>query len=119
MTARLLVLILAMIAGMVAANLLLKSGAVATGWRPLAAGPVLNLRVAAGLGTYVLCAGLYIVVLRDLPLSLAQSFLAAQFVAIILASRVVLGEPIDPVRWVGIGLIAAGIAVVGLSWSPA
>jgi len=119
MTPKLLVITVLMIGGMVAANLLLKAGAGAPGWRPVEFGPVMNLKVMAGLAAYVLCAGLYIVLLRDLPLNVAQSFLAAQFVAIILASHLVLGEPIDALRWTGIALIAAGIAVVGFSRGPA
>ena len=115
MTLKLLVITVLMIVGMVTANIMLKAGAGAPGWRPVEIGPVLNLKVVCGLAAYVLCAGLYITLLRDLPLNVAQSFLAAQFVAIILASHLILGEPIDVTRWAGIAMIAAGIAVVGFS----
>ncbi len=118
MSTKVIAITVVMILGMVAANLLLKAGAGAPGWRPIGFGPVLNLKIVLGLGAYALCAALYIVLLRDLPLNVAQSFLAAQFIAIILASHLVLGEPIDAMRWVGIGLIAAGIAVVGFSRHP-
>ena len=57
----------------------------------------------------------YILILQWLPLNVAQSFAAAQFIAVILASSWFLSEPIEPSQWLGIGLIALGIVVVG--WS--
>jgi hypothetical protein len=53
----------------------------------------------------------YARVLRLLPLNVAQSYAAAQFIAVILASKLILGEPIPLARWAGISLIAAGIIV--------
>jgi drug/metabolite transporter (DMT)-like permease len=50
-----------------------------------------------------------------MPLNVAQSFAALQFVAVILASAWFLGEPISGVRWLGIALIIAGILTVGIS----
>ena len=44
---------------------------------------------------------------------MAQAFAATQFIAVILASSLLLSEPIPFARWIGIGLIACGIAVVG------
>lgn len=108
------------VAGMVTftviANLLLKTGAVmgreAGGewWEQL-----LNWRIAAGFGSFAAAALFYTIVLRTVPLNVAQSFTAAQFIAIILASALVLSEPISAARWIGIALIACGIAIVG--WS--
>ena len=54
---------------------------------------------------------IYSWVLRWMPLNVAQSFTSIQFVAVILASSVIL-EPITVGRWIGIALIGAGIAVV-------
>lgn len=98
---------IAMISFTVLANLLLKTGAVAP--------HLLNWRVFAGLGSFALAACFYVLVLQWLPLNVAQSFAAAQFVAVILASALVLAEPIGAAQWTGITLIALGIAVVG--WS--
>jgi uncharacterized membrane protein len=50
-------------------------------------------------------------------LDLAQSFAAAQLVAVIMASSLILSEQNSITRWIGIGLIATGILVVALSWS--
>jgi drug/metabolite transporter (DMT)-like permease len=108
--------IVAMFTFTVTANLLLKTGAVmgrdagGAWWEQL-----LNWRVVAGFASFGVAALFYTVLLRTVPLNVAQSFTAAQYVAIILASAVVLSEPISAARWLGIFLIASGIAIVG--WS--
>jgi uncharacterized membrane protein len=56
--------------------------------------------------------------LRVPPLNVAQSYAAAQFVAVILASAILLGESIIVMRWLGIILITAGILVVAISRDP-
>jgi undecaprenyl phosphate-alpha-L-ara4N flippase subunit ArnE len=103
-----------MIACTVIANLLLKSGAAAAATAS-GIGAAVNWRIAAGLAAFGLAGVLYAIVLRWLPLNVAQSFAAAQFVAVIVASAVVLSEPISPGQWLGIALIAAGILTVGLA----
>ena len=111
-------MVLAMIGCTVAANLLLKSGAVIAreaGGPMLAA--MLNWRVIAGLASFGTAGLIYAVVLRWLPLNVAQSYTAAQFIAVVLASAVILGEPISGIRWLGVAMIAGGIALVGWSAS--
>jgi drug/metabolite transporter (DMT)-like permease len=54
-------------------------------------------------------------VLKRTSLNLAQSIFALQFVLVIIAANVILGEAIGPQRWVGIGLIAAGLFVISMS----
>lgn len=108
--------IVAMFTFTVIANLLLKTGAVmgreAGGfwWTQL-----LNWRIAAGFASFAAAAVFYTILLRSVALNVAQSFTAAQYVAVILASALVLSEPISAARWIGIALIACGIAIVG--WS--
>jgi undecaprenyl phosphate-alpha-L-ara4N flippase subunit ArnE len=107
----------AMISFTVLANLLMKTGADGL------AGPgsfwmrVLSWKLAAGLAAFGVAALLYVLILSWLPLNVAQSFAAAQFIAVILASRLVLDEPIGSAQWLGIALIAGGIAIVGWSRS--
>ncbi len=101
----------------VTANLLLKWGTVAPGagsghWLAL-----LNWRVAAGLASFGLGAAFYVVILTKLPLNVAQSFAAFQFVAVILAAWLILGEPISLLRAAGMALICGGIFLVGVSAS--
>lgn len=106
---------LAMITFTVLANLLLKTGATAGDSSQGQLYHLLNGRIILGLCSFGLAACFYILVLQWLPLNVAQSFAAAQFIAVILASAWILSEPIGPVQWLGITLIALGIAVVG--WS--
>ena len=103
---------LAMVALTASANLLMKTGAVqapagAPHWMAL-----WNLRVIGGIATLAITASIYIWLLRWLPLNIVQSFGAAQFVATVIASSLVLHERISPGQWIGIMLIATGIATV-------
>lgn len=106
----------AMVTFVVVANLLMKTGAVmgrdaGGSWLSQFA----NWRIIVGFVCFGLGALFYVFVLRSLPLNVAQSFAAAQFIAVILASALVLSEPISSAQWIGIVLIASGIATVG--WS--
>jgi len=103
-----------MISFTVVANLLLKTGASAassSGASVLMT--FMNWRTIAGLASFGVAGLLYAVVLRWLPLNVAQSFAAAQFVAVILASLLVLGERVTTMQLAGIFFIAVGIAFVG------
>jgi undecaprenyl phosphate-alpha-L-ara4N flippase subunit ArnE len=57
----------------------------------------------------------YAMLLKRLPLSLAQAIMSMQFVLVIIAANFLLGEQIDAARWVGIALMAVGLAVIGFS----
>jgi drug/metabolite transporter (DMT)-like permease len=109
-----LLLIAGMVACTVIANLLLKTGAVSG---RAAGGPwwsqVLNGHVLGGYAVFAVSAMFYTLVLRTVPLNVAQSFTAAQFIAVVLSSAIVLSEPIGTTRWIGIAMIAAGIILVG------
>jgi drug/metabolite transporter (DMT)-like permease len=97
-----------------AGNILMKLGASV----PLAQRPILGLvawQSCAGIAIFAAAVTVYAVLLQWLPLSVAQSFAALQFVAVILASSWILGESISLPRWIGIALIAVGIVTVGVS----
>jgi drug/metabolite transporter (DMT)-like permease len=68
-----------------------------------------------GIGCYGIALVLYAWLLKQVPLNVMQSLTAAQFIAIIVLSAVFLAEPIPPMRWVGIGLIAAGLWIVAMT----
>lgn len=101
---------LAMVLLSVSANLCFKSGAERAADSLLG---LLNYKIVLGFLCFGVAALLYIVVLRVLPLNVAQSLAAMQFVAVIVAAHFVLGEPIGAVRLLGIGLIFSGIVLVG------
>jgi len=68
-----------------------------------------------GIASFGIALFIYSWLLKSIPLNVAQSLSAAQFIAVILASAFVLAEPISTARWFGITLIAAGILTVGTS----
>lgn len=70
-----------------------------------------------GLLLYGVGALSWIMVLSRLSLSYAYPFLALNFVLVALVSRLVLGESIPTMRWVGIALICAGIVAIANSAS--
>ena len=76
---------------------------------------IVGTQSLVGIGCYGIALILYAWLLKTVPLNVMQSLTAAQFVAIIIASAVVLGEPIPPLRWLGIALILAGLWFVAMS----
>lgn len=93
-------------------NLLLKVGVseqgMSTNW-PLS---LLNLKTALGALIFCFALLLYMMVLKTTPLNLAQSIFSTQFVLVIIAANIILGEPISLHRWVGIAFIAVGLLVI-------
>lgn len=68
--------------------------------------------VFVGLAFYALGAVFWLMVLAELDLSLAYPMLALTYVLIPLAAQFILGEQVPALRWVGIGIIFIGVAVV-------
>lgn len=81
-----------------------------TAWRVLTTPLVLF-----GLACYALGAVAWLVVLSRLDLSHAYPFLALNFVLITLASRLILGETVPPLRWLGVLVICCGVIIVARS----
>jgi drug/metabolite transporter (DMT)-like permease len=103
-----------MISFTVAANLMLKLGAATPPAQRVFFG-VLGWKSAAGLALFGCGGVLYAILLRSISLNLAQVFAAMQFVGVVLAAALVLGEPISPARWIGIAFVSFGILLVGLT----
>jgi len=96
----------------VCANLVLKLGAMAPAANRVVLG-VMGWKSVAGLALFGLGGVAYSVLLRAVPLNVAQAFASMQFVGVILAANLVLGEPISGLCWAGIGFTVLGIAIVG------
>jgi undecaprenyl phosphate-alpha-L-ara4N flippase subunit ArnE len=101
-----------------ASELLLKVGArqsshtAAPGW--LAWTGIITLGsgwVIAGIAVNTLSFFNWLYVLRRVPLSIAYPVTSVAIVLIALGAWIFLGEQIGPLRWMGIGLITAGILV--------
>lgn len=68
-----------------------------------------------GLVAHVVEFFVWLEILGRLPLSIAFPLESISFVTVLLATRVFLRETVTVRRWGGVGLICAGIAVLGAS----
>lgn len=96
-------------------NLLLKTGVHQPGISSVWPISLLNMRTAMGAISFCLAMIFYMMVLKRTALNLAQSIFALQFVFVIVAANFVLHEPIGMQRWLGIGLIAAGLFTISVA----
>ena len=99
----------------VLANLVLKLASQGQGIGTIWPLSIINTRVLLAAGTFAMAFLFYTMLLKRLPLSLAAAVLSVQFVLVILAANLVLHEPVGTIRWLGIGLVAVGLLIVGVS----
>jgi multidrug transporter EmrE-like cation transporter len=76
-------------------------------------------RLWAGLTLFGVSAIFWLVVLSKVPLSFAYPFVGLSYIVIVLVARIVLHEHVPALRWIGVAVVAAGIAIVGLSFRRA
>lgn len=76
-------------------------------------------RLWAGLALFGISAVFWLVVLSKVPLSFAYPFVGLSYIVIVLVARVILHEHVPLLRWVGVAVVALGIAIVGLSFRRA
>lgn len=79
-------------------------------------GAALNPWVVGGVLLEIANFLLWLVVLSWSKVSWALPLNALEYILVALAARFFLGETVGPVRWVGIGLIAAGVVLLYSSW---
>lgn len=73
--------------------------------------------IALGVAVYALEFVFWFAALSRTELSIAFPFAALGYVGVVLASRYILKERISPRRWIGIGAIVLGVALVtGPQW---
>jgi undecaprenyl phosphate-alpha-L-ara4N flippase subunit ArnE len=65
-----------------------------------------------GMAAYAVALVAYWMLLSRVPLNVATSVAALNFVAVLLASRIVLGEPIPMLRYAGFACILLGLVIV-------
>src|SRR3981081_4125118 len=96
-----------MIACTVIGNIFMKLGASV----PFAERPLFGIvawQSCAGVAVFAAAVIIYSILLQWMPLNVAQSFAAFQFVAVIVASTWFLGEPISGIPWLGVALGVGG-----------
>lgn len=73
-------------------------------------------RLWLGLTLFGISALFWLVVLSRVPLSVAYPIVGVSYILIVLLGRFVLHETVPMVRWVGVFVVATGIAIIGLSF---
>jgi undecaprenyl phosphate-alpha-L-ara4N flippase subunit ArnE len=73
-------------------------------------------RLWAGLTLFGISSIFWMIVLSRVPLSVAYPFVGISYIAIVLLSRFVLHEHVPVLRWVGVLVVATGIAIIGFSF---
>lgn len=79
---------------------------------PLAAGR--QPWILLGIPMYVAAAVVWISVLSQADLSFAFPFLGLNYVLVALSARLFLGEHVNYLRWVGVGIILLGVVLMGV-----
>lgn len=72
--------------------------------------------VIGGLMLYGLGAMVWIVVLSRVDLSFAYPMLGLTYIGVLLASALILGETVGPLRWLGTLIILTGVFLVARSY---
>lgn len=68
--------------------------------------------VVGGLTLYVLSAVIWLVVLSRERLSFAYPLIGVSYIVVVFLSRLVYGDEVSPLKWVGVLLISAGVVFV-------
>lgn len=68
--------------------------------------------VLTGLFCYVISAAIWLVVLSAVDLSFAYPFIGLTYVFILIISKFVLKEDVNPIRWIGAAVITAGVILI-------
>lgn len=72
-------------------------------------------RLWVGLTLFGVSALFWLIVLSRVPLSVAYPIVGLSYIIVVAIARVFLHEQVPPLRWVGVAVVAVGIALVGLS----
>ena len=76
-------------------------------------------RLWVGLFLFGVSALFWLVVLSRVPLSVAYPFVGVSYILIVAFARFFLHEHVPTLRWVGVAVVALGIAIVGFSFKRA
>jgi len=68
--------------------------------------------VLFGLFLYMVSAVVWLVVLSSVDLSFAYPFIGSSYVFVLILSRFILKEDVNPIRWIGALVITAGVIIL-------
>lgn len=74
--------------------------------------------VIAGLACYVLATLAWLVVLQRVPVSFAYPMISLNYIFVTLLAKYVHGEAVPSLRYLGLALILAGVAVIARTPAP-
>lgn len=72
-------------------------------------------RLWVGLILFGVSALFWLIVLSRVPLSLAYPFVGFSYIVVVAVARFVFNEHVSGLRWLGVAVVALGIALIGLS----
>jgi len=78
----------------------------------LFSGIIRSPMVLTGLFLYLISAAIWLVVLSTVDLSFAYPFIGLTYVMVLVLSRFILKEEVNPIRWVGAFIITVGVVVI-------
>jgi drug/metabolite transporter (DMT)-like permease len=93
------------------AGILLKKGADKLKFSPKAL--IRNKPLIFGLSIYAIGTCVYIYALRGAELSLIYPLVSTTYIWVAIFSQKILGEKMNKYKWAGIGLILAGVSLIG------
>jgi multidrug transporter EmrE-like cation transporter len=73
-------------------------------------------RLWLGLTLFGVSAMFWLVVLSRVDLSVAYPFVGLSYIVVVMISRLFLHEQVSALRWIGVVVVAVGIAIIGLSF---
>ena len=68
--------------------------------------------VLTGLFLYFISAAIWLVILSTVDLSFAYPFIGLSYVLVLILSKFILKEEVNPIRWVGGFIITAGVVII-------
>ena len=78
----------------------------------LFSGIIRSPMVLTGLFLYLISAAIWLVVLSTVDLSFAYPFIGFTYVMVLVLSRFILKEEVNPLRWAGAFIITVGVVVI-------
>jgi multidrug transporter EmrE-like cation transporter len=73
-------------------------------------------RLWLGLTLFGVSAVFWLVVLSRVDLSVAYPFVGLSYIVVVMFSRLFLHEQVSALRWIGVVVVAVGIAIIGFSF---
>ncbi len=75
-------------------------------------GVIKSPMILTGLFLYVISAAIWLIVLSVVDLSFAYPFLGFTYVLVLVLSKFILKEDVNPLRWIGAVIITIGVIVI-------